>query len=182
MSYAIKTDTDPELVVFYETEESLLNEVTQKTLYRGLSIKTEGGESLIDEYALTPDETDVFRTLMQEAYTEVFGLVMKMTWGADDASGTDLLKFNTNVILEGSSVEYAYGFSIVNHEAYNDNHLVLVERAIRKCVIDHTIANWYKLKGLDAEAQKFLADYEYNKRLLVNKYLFGLRKPLFNAS
>jgi len=102
MSYAIKTDTDPELVVFYETEESLLNEVTQKTLYRGLSIKTEGGESLIDEYALTPDETDVFRTLMQEAYTEVFGLVMKMTWGADDASGTDLLKFNTNVILEGS--------------------------------------------------------------------------------
>jgi len=70
----------------------------------------------------------------------------------------------------------------VNHEAYNDNHLILVERAIRKCVVDHTIANWYKLKGLDAEAQKFLADYEYNKRLLVNKYLFGLRKPLFNAS
>lgn len=178
MSYHRQTTATPKYIIFYYIHDNLLDRASVRTLYRGKNLKTEGGDSLIDEYAMTEDETDAFDMLIEKAINDVYTEVRKMT---KDVTGA--LSVNQTVAIGEpiADIENCYAIKIKDHIAYNDNDLKMVDISIKNALTYHVLTGWYATIGLDEESKKYAFKYLEEIRDLVNKRLFGLKKPLINT-
>lgn len=175
MSYSKETGP-PKIVQFYYLTEDLFDNISLRSLYRALNIKTDSGESLIDDFAITEDERDAFNVLVRDAAHEVFQNVLKMCKGVSDA----LVLNDVLLIDDSSSSGPYYAVKVLDHEAYNENNLELVENTVKMMLQVHVLKNWYEMKGHADEQTKLMAKYNALKIKLINKDLFQLRKPLLS--
>jgi len=173
MSYSIETGP-PQIIQFYYKTEDLFNSVSLRSLYRALNIKSEAGEALIDDFAITLDEEDAFDLLIRDAAHEVFQYVLKMCRGVTDALVLD----DAIEILGVPDTGPYYAVHVLDNEAYNANNLELVENTVKMLLQVHVLKNWYEMKGHTDEQTKLMAKYNSLKIKLINKDLFQLRKPL----
>lgn len=171
-------DTSNGTIVFHYPSDDLFDRVNALSLYKGLAIKNQGGESIIDEVAMTAGERDAFNIFMPTAATKVFTLVQKMT-----NSVTNALIINGPVDFGDSSdsdLTNQYAVIVEDNAAYNENALLQVDRGILDMLTYHCLADWYELKNLNDEASKMLAKYNDMRVEMANKRLFDLRKPLLS--
>ena len=172
MSYSKETGP-PDYIQFYYLTEDLFSNVSLRSMYRALNIKAESGESLIDDFAISEDERDAFNVLIRDAAHEVFQHVLKMCKGITSALVLDSFIF----IDDASSSGPYYAVKVLDNDAYNENNLEIVENTIKMLLQVHVLKNWYELKGHTDEQTKLMAKYNSLKIKLINKDLFGLKKP-----
>ena len=163
----------PNYVIFYYSHSYMFDRVSLNTLYRARTIVNEGGESQIDNFGMSKDETDAFDVFLKEAINDAFSIVVKMTTGLD----TDPVFFDDTVVINGVDHTNSYGFKILDEDAFNDNVLYTVDDGIRKYLDAHILAGWYSLVGHDGELAKWLAKKQDARTDLLNKRLFQLMKP-----
>jgi outer membrane lipoprotein-sorting protein len=172
----------PAHILFYYTEDNLHNNVMIRTMYRAKNIRDNEGNSLIDDYAISEDEKDAFALFLSSAIHEAFNQVMKMTTGVSDAliinEPADDVFDTVPAGLEDTTV--VYGFKVKDHEAYNDNNIILVDEGVKSLVETQIMRDWYEMVGNDAEYAKMRAKYNEIKRDLITKRLFQLRKPFMS--
>lgn len=173
----------PAHIVFFYNEDSLFNNVMIRTTYRAKNIRDTTGESQIDDYAISEDERDVFGIFLSGSIHEAFNQVMKMTTKVTDAlilgeTGDDV--FDTTLPEGVAATDVLFGFKVKDHEAYNDNNIILVDEGVKSMVETFIMRDWYEMVGNNEEFQKMAAKYLALKRDLVTKRLFQLRKPFIS--
>jgi len=159
-------------ITFYYTRSSLFNNVSLRTHYRASRIKDEKGETKVDEYAMSEDESDAFDVFAQDAINDAFQILLKMTTGVTGAiviNGT----VHTGAATESNGT---YGMKIVDEDAYNDNNLTTVDDGLKKYIEAHIMVSWYNLIGWTDEEIKWMAKLGDIRRDLINNRLFQLRK------
>lgn len=171
--YSKETGT-PNNIIFYYAKQDMFDYISLITAYRAKTIKDSNGNPLMDEYVLSPDETDVFLLFMKTATREAYNIVVKMTKGiASQPVFTD-----ENVTIATAITTNLYGFKIVDNAAYNDNILYVVDELIKKYIQYNVLSSWYLLTGVDEELKKWEAKKLLARQDLITKGLFQLRKPL----
>lgn len=175
---AYTKDTTNGTIIFHYTTDDLFDRVNALSLYKGLAMKDQKGESMIDEVAMSAGERDAFNIFMPSAATKVFMLVQKMTNSVDGALIIDgTVNFGD---ASDSDLTNQYAFIIKDNDAYNENTLLPVDKGILDMLTFHCLADWFELKELDNLAAKMLAKYNDMRQEMVNKRLFDLRKPLLS--
>ncbi len=168
MAYS-KVTGPPDTIRFSYLTDTLFDIVSMKTLYRAKNIKTEKGESLIDDYGITKDERDLVNQFFETAANIVFRAVLKITKGVTDAISIDTTEITGNIEL-----------TILDKDAYNENVLFYVDSLIKDCIITKVISQWYSNCGLNDEFTKTEGEFLDLNRKLFNG-LFELRKPTITA-
>jgi hypothetical protein len=173
----------PAHIVFFYKEDALFNNVMIRTTYRAKNIRDTTGESQIDDYAISEDERDVFGIFLSGSIHEAFNNVMKMTTKVTDAlilgaTGTSVF---ASALPEGVlGTDILYGFKIKDHEAYNNNNIILVDEGVKSMVEAYIMRDWYEMVGNNDEFVKMREKYLTLKRDLITKRLFQLRKPFIS--
>lgn len=176
MSYSRETGP-PKYIVFYWEKSTLFDNISLRTMYRARSLRNEKGESQIDEYGMSADETDAFELFVKQAFDDAFNIVLKMTTGVTDAIIIDETITVPAAPALGVTINNAYGFKILDEEAYNLNNLYTVDSGVKDYVDAHVMAAWYSLVGHGDEHALWLAKLADVRRDLITKKLFQLRKP-----
>lgn len=170
----LKETGPPPIIKFYYYTGSLFDDISLRTLYRAKNIRDAQGEALIDDLAITNDEKDAFNTFLKTAIYEIYEVVIKMTSGVT----TDPLFINVPQILGTNSNQFISGFRILDHEAYNNNVLLIVDNSIFQFIRYSILAEWYELVGQSDDAVLWETKKKIIKMELITKKLFQLRKPL----
>ena len=80
MSYEKNAEV-PKTIKFSYVTDDLFNIVSLRTMYRGKNIKDEKGKSLVDDFAISQDENDIFVNLLETAFYQTARTVLKLTKG-----------------------------------------------------------------------------------------------------
>lgn len=130
--YQKKENEDGVMVVSFSYEvNDIFNKVAMKSAYNAKNIRNKDGQSLVDDFAITEDEKDIFQQCLRSVLPEIYSIVLKITSGVSDA-------FNFDVT--GATVS----LSVMDNEAYNENILSLVEQSISECLVEGTLMEWYR--------------------------------------
>lgn len=164
----------PKFILFYWQKSSLLANIQLRTKYRAKTLFNEKGESQVDEYSMSNDETDAFLLFAEQAFNDIFSIVLKMTTGVT----TDPLIIDDTAYIGATGINNCYGFKIVDEDAYNVNNLLTVDDGVKQYIEAHIMASWYKLVGLKEEYALWESEKYDVRSDLLNKRLFQLRKPL----
>ena len=162
----------PKYIQFYWTKSELFDNISLRTTYRAKTIKNEKGEALLAEYAMSNDEKDAFTLFVKKAIYDVLDIVLKMTTGVESQP----IAIDETIQVEFRSVPNAYGFKILDEEAYNINNLYTVDDGTRKYIDAHIMAAWYQLVGLKQEQAEWDMERDTAKTDLINNRLFQLKK------
>jgi hypothetical protein len=170
MSY-IKDDSAVDTIKFYETTESLFNEIKQRTAYRSKDLVGGDGTPQFDKFAIMDDDEPFFDTLMNYAVPVVFSQLARIANGVTDSVFVD--EEITALIGDGS------GFSLVDHDAYDDNILTVIDKRIRECYVQYVLKEVWSVRGLEEERKK--AEMAYKEALYEMKdAAWSLIKPLMS--
>lgn len=164
----------------YETDE-LFNAVSMRTLLRAkdVVVQDESGtvKSMVNKWAITENERATFLKSLERAIYDLYPEVIKMTVGIDNSEFVD----ETIAPLAGGddlSGKWS-GFQIVNHEAYNENVVNLVDKKINSVLVYLIMVDWYTMIGVDGEVAKNMA-LKDREMIALSDALFDLRKPLLS--
>lgn len=159
---AYQKDEINKTITFTFSVQKIFNNVSLRSHYRAKNLQTESGDSLIDIYALSEDEKDVFNISLEDISAELYGILLKMMSEINDAS-----------VISGEDVI----FKVKDNQAYNPNSVILVDKALQKALIDGVLYQWFDAVAQDNFADKFKNDYEEDKRNLKER-LFQLKKKI----
>lgn len=176
MSYKNRTETINH-IKFYYTKSELFTVTRLRTETRAKNIRDKDGKPMLDDFGMSEDEESIFENLLKKTLYEIAGISLKQTKGITDSIFVDE---TTDVSITGDpavDVTNAYGFSILDNDAYNSNSLEVVDEKIKESLIVGTMAKWWKICGLKEEYAEFERDYLIEQKELIEK-LFDLRKPL----
>ena len=163
-------------IIFHYDKNTMFDIVSLRTIYRAKNIKNEKGESMIDDLAITDDETDAFEIFMRRTTYDAFQIVLKMTTGVSN----DPIFIDETITINNVDYPHQYGFKVVDNQAYNDNNLYTVDDGVQKFIEASVLEMWYELVGVEAEYERWaLKKAEYRKDLITNR-LFQLKKPLIS--
>jgi len=170
MSY-IKDESAVDTIKFYETTESLFNEIKQRTAYRSKDLVGGDGKPQFDKYAIMDDDEPFFDTLMAYAVPIVFSQLARIAKGVTDSVFVD------EEISE--EIGYGSGFSLVDYDAYDDNILTVIDKRIRECYVQYILSEVWSVRGLEEERKK--SEIAYNMALIAMKEsAWDLIKPLMS--
>lgn len=177
--------TEPKTIIFYYKKDDFFKHLSLRTLYRAKNIKSEAGEALIDDYAMSEDEKDVFLLFMKQATYDAYDIVQKMTTGITTApividDTTSIITIVPDGENTTEDILNTYSFKILDEAAFNENALYAVDSGIEKYIKCHVLADWYDLVGLDNEYIKWSTKKDVARIDLITKRLFQLRKPLIS--
>lgn len=155
----------------YDTKE-LFNDVGILSAYMTKNLATEKG-SLMDEYAITDDEWDIYVVCLEQTVPNVCEPMLKMASGIEDAFDAGI-EVDEQDVLEREPGTYVE-FNINDNEAYNVNVLRLVDNTLRDCLKYGVLAEFYSTctqADLYGVAHgKYMASMK-----LLNQRLFQLKK------
>jgi len=160
-------------IKFYYKTDSLFDRCKIMSAYKANSIKTESGESMLDEYAMTDDEKDAFLVILEDV---IFNAGMKFRKLHADV--TEGVFFDT--VIPQTDPDKANGFTIIDHDAYNENLLSHVDNHTRAYIVSHVLYEWYKLKNL-ADLAKLQEVDMLRASGNLDKTIFQFYKPLINT-
>lgn len=171
------------VIVFHYASEDLFNVSQLWTMYRARNIVDQTkGVSQIDEVGISVDEEDAFKEFAKVATYDAYAQVVKMTKGVPGSPWIDAVVYVGDSSTSGYVTdEKSYGFMIYDNNAYNVNVVQLVDHSILQFIKDEILFNWWHMTGIDAEAGKAKDKWDEERRTLVNKHLFQLRKPLMRT-
>lgn len=157
----------------YDTKD-LFNDVGILSAYMTKNLSAEKG-SLLDEYAFTDDEWDIFKVCLKQAVPNIYESMLKMASGITDAFDAE----KTVTGDEAAGLERKAGtyveFNINDIGAYNVNVLSLVDATLRECLKYGTLAEFYSTCIHADLASMSRSKYLDNIQLL-NQRLFQLKK------
>ena len=71
--------TQPAKVSFFYAIEAVFNDASLRSMYQAKAIKSEAGDSLVDQFAITEDERVIHLGLMEDAVWDIFTNFLKYT-------------------------------------------------------------------------------------------------------
>lgn len=162
------------VITFSYDIKDLFNDVGILSAYMTKNLSAEKG-SLLDEYAFTDDEWDIFKVCLKQAVPNIYESMLKMASGVTDAFGAEVtLVGDETEGLKRKAGTYVE-LSINDNGAYNANVLSLVDATLRECLKHGTLAEFYSTcihADLYAAARdKYLANVQQ-----LNQRLFQLKK------
>jgi hypothetical protein len=146
-------------IIFSYKKDDLFKSVFLLSSYRARNIRTEEGKSLLDELALTEDERDAFEEKLIEGADIVIGRMEKLVSDTDYHANTD-----TDI-----------SFTIKDRQAYNENVVKMIDRAIKEILVKSVMVGWSQLTGKVDDEKKYQIDVIAAERALNNRS-FQLRK------
>jgi len=153
------------VITFTYASSSLFTSVKMESAYRSKTIRAEKGEPLVDDFAMTDDELDLFNGFLTDNVSKVLKPFLNLTYGITDAITTNV---SGNVVLK------------INDKAnYNTNLLNYTDKTIKDLLVYKLLSEWYRSNGLEAEYKRIDFDYETTRKELIRK-IFELRKPLIS--
>lgn len=127
---------EPAKIRFKYSTESIINSLELRTHYRAKMIKDGNGESQLDDFAISTDERDIVKEMLEEGIYEIGTAFFKMAQGVDNS-----IFFDDNLSEELD--ELSNGFEILNHEAYNANLLPAIDKKILSCIRYFCLKEWW---------------------------------------
>lgn len=161
-------------IYFHYKTESIFNRCKVTSAYRADSIKTESGQTMLEEYSMTDDERDAFLMFLEDALYDAGIKFRKL-----HADVTDGIFFN-QAITEITATEDVNGFKIKDQDAYNDNMLSHVDNHTRSYIVNYVLYEWYKLKNL-ADMSVVQEKDMIRASMNLDKTIFQFYKPLINT-
>jgi hypothetical protein len=147
----------PKAVSFHYKVDDLFNIDSLWSMYKTVHKLDAEGESLLDKYAITEDERDIFLSFLSDGVYDVFNRFLKYTSGITDAIG-----FNADYTPEGGSVGKYVWVKISDYETYNVNYLKAVDKVLEKALRFFVLREWFALKDLNDDAAKADLSYKQN--------------------
>ncbi len=173
MSYEKKAaaGAEPKLIVFYYPIEVIFDEAQFKTTSHVMHQKNEAGEYLIDDYAFSEDERELYLSMLKDAIFDVFTRMLPYTTGI-----TDAVKHNVDYTPSGGELAKTSYLKIIDTDNYNENYVQAVDEDIFKALRFYVNREWFLMKGKKDEAMVY--DRQYVRALqLLQTDSFQLKKP-----
>ena len=167
-------DTKPAMVRFYYETEKIFNSVSIRSTYRAKMVKDNQGESQLDDVAISQDEKDIIKEILEQAIYDIFGELFKITESVDDP-----VFFDSEVTLVDASKVTASGGLIKDNDAFNKNVLPNIDKKIENCIRYYILSEWYVSASMGDDATLNFNRYRDYLRQVKN-LTFQLRKPLMN--
>lgn len=115
-------------IKFSYTADTLFNDVGLISAFMTKNLQNEKG-SLLDEFAITSDEREVFDVCVNQTLPNIFDEMLKMS-----ANVTGIENKDGNIIL-----------SVRDNNSYNDNALTLVDMTIYDCLKYGVLKEFYSI-------------------------------------
>lgn len=145
-------------ITFSYKADDLFNDVGLISAYMTKELKNENG-SILDEFAITDDERELFDVCVKQATPNIFDAMLKMstcTNGYEEKEG--FIKF-----------------SVRDNNAYNENVLPLVEATIYDCLKFGILTEFYSM-NIHPDLRRVANDKYSEALLLLNQRLFQLKR------
>lgn len=157
------------IITFRYDYDEVFNDVGLLSAYMIKNVADENG-TLLDDYAITEDEKDVFAICLKQALPNIWERLMKISSGVDNAFGIVTVEA-TEETEAGKFVE----FNIKDNGAYNKNVLALVESTLNECIKYGVLTEFYSV-NVNAELLRLSkSKFVENLNLLTNR-LFQLKQ------
>lgn len=120
----------PALITFSLVKATLFDIVSMRSIYMTKNIKNAEGKIIGEDFAMTGDDLGAFETCLGVVMSEIFEIFLKHTTGIANSYLID----TTNLSIK-----------ILDHSAYNENLLSLVDLSINDCIIDGCLFGWFTI-------------------------------------
>lgn len=145
-------------ITFSYKADDLFNDVGLISAYMTKDLKDENG-SLLDEFAITDDEKELFSVCVKQAAPNIFDAMLKMS-----------------ACTNGYEEKDGYvKFSVRDNNSYNENALPLVESTIYDCLKFGVITEFYSM-NVHPDLRRIANDKYSDSLLLLNQRLFQLKR------
>ena len=157
-------------IKFTYLTNTLFNNVVNRTTKIAKPKKDANNKSMFADYAITQDDRYyTFRELSRDAIRDIFQKVIKLVNAVS----------NSLFITEDDSVDAdQLGFSLVDHESYDDNRLDAIDHNIFHMLLFYIMKEWYKQCALGDEAAVYTAEYIENDVELNNNLAELLKRVI----
>lgn len=146
------------VITFSYSADDLFNDVGLISAYMTKDIKNEQG-SVIDEFAITDDERELFDVCVKQAVPNIFDAMLKMS-----------------TCTEGYNIDGGYiEFSVRDNQSYNKNSLPLVESTIYDCLKFGVLTEFYSM-CIHPDLKRISNEKYSEEILLLNNRLFQLKR------
>lgn len=156
----------PAKVKFSHAVSSLFDSVSLRSTYMTKNMATQAGENIGEEYAMSEDERDAFTLSLDMVASDIFEIFLKQTSGVNDA-------------YVASAEEVS--ITIFDNNAYNQNVLTLVDQAMRECIVNGCLKEWFAVCS-HADLFKLSNERYFMSKELLKRRLFQLKKKRAFAS
>jgi hypothetical protein len=165
---------------FYYPTQKIFNQLSLRTHYRSKMIKDADGKSQLDEIAISQDELDITKDMLERAIFSIGNSFFKMAQGVENSIFFDsLLPVPDSSPEENELEEASSGFEIIDHMAYNVNLIPAIDKEIENTIREFCLREWFSIVGIVPDYQ--LHDLAFNNSLKkVENLTFQLRKPLMS--
>jgi hypothetical protein len=165
----------PARISFYFPVDKVFDDASMRSMYQARNMKDQTGATMVDDFAITEDERNIYMSLLEDAVFDVFLNFLKYTKGIDGA-----LQHNADYVLpavgEADPVTVKASFvQIVDNANYNENYLQAIDMNMIKTIRFYTLRDWFESQGKSDEAAKFNNLYILALRNVKN-YAFQLKK------
>lgn len=152
----------PAMIKFSFDQEKLFNNTSLQTTYMTKQMVDKSGRNIGEEFAMSEDERDAFGISLDATLSELFEIFLKQTAGVTKAYNIDSEAKTVNI-------------SILDHAAYNDNVLDLVDMAIKECIVAGCIKGWFET-CTNLDLFKLANDKYIMQQEVLKRRLFQLKK------
>ena len=166
----VVSSSDDDRLIFYYGSTALKNEVILRTTYRAKTIKSEGGKSQLDDYAMSENESDAFLLFLDRAIRNVFAELIKLT-----ATVKNSVFVNIN---KGGSLGVCSGWYLNDYSAGNDNAIDMIDIFARESIVMFIMKEWYAMMGIASEHERLTIEYRGKIVELSNQTLELRKKSL----
>ena len=163
---------DPAMIRFYYPTDDIFNSVSIRSTYRAKMVKDNQGESQLDDIAISQDEKDIVKEILEQAVYDIFGELFKITESVDNP-----IFFDASITLVNTSTVVASGGLIKDNAAFNTNVLPNIDKKVLNAIRYYILSEWYVSNSMADDAKLNWEKYRDYLRQVKN-LTFQLRKPL----
>lgn len=149
----------PALITFLLVKATIFDVVSMRTTFMTKSMRNEKGEIIGEEFAMSGDERGAFESCLGVVMSEIFEIFLKHTTGIANSYLID----ETNISIK-----------ILDHAAYNENLLHLVDLSVNDCVVEGCLQGWFAIRAQSELMQLSGINYSKQKEALKSR-LFQLK-------
>lgn len=172
MSYEKKAaaGAEPKMLVFYYPVAVVFDEAQFRTMSHVMHEKTDKGVPAVEDFAFSPDEEELYLSMLEDAVFDVFSSFLAYTGGI-----TGAIKHNQDYAPSGGNAAKTSYLKIVDNANYNENYLQVVDKDLLKAIRFYINREWFLMKGRKEDATVY--DRQYVRALqLLQKSSFQLKK------
>jgi hypothetical protein len=151
-------------IKFHYKYDDIYDAINLETEARASKITTESGEPMIEEFTLTANEQTFYEKFFKDAIYEIGRIITNLTYGLG------------NAIFHGEGTPKELGFLIIDHNYYNDNWLIIVDKDVEQLLESYALMQWYQKCGLNDDYTLAAQNYGRLVEQLTDD-IYELRRP-----